>query len=322
MAETLVEKVAVITGGSRGIGRAVAGELALRGADLMLIARTAGDLEKEAASIAAHTGRRVLTVATDLRRPDGVDAAVKAVHEGFGRTDILVNNAGATRGGDFLELEDAIWEDGFALKFYAAVRMSRGLWPDLARARGAVVNISGGFADVPDANFMISGAVNAALTNFSKALAERGIEGRRQRQLHPPGPGGDRPLAPIDRRAGRTGGHRRGRGGPQNPRRQRRSGHHRTGRRSPIGRVSGLCGSPPDPGCRHPHGRRAPTRRSRGSVGHRGLTRRPTAASPRGHPVQATADTSREGARPASISAVNRAHSGPVVHPASGGTAL
>lgn len=176
MTDTLAEKVAVVTGGSRGIGRAVAGELALRGADLMLIARTVEDLEREAASIAAHTGRRVLTVATDLRRPDGVDAAVKAVHEGFGRTDILVNNAGATRGGDFLQLEDAVWEDGFALKFYAAVRMSRGLWPDLTRARGAVVNISGGFADTPDANFMIAGAVNAALTNFSKALAERGLK--------------------------------------------------------------------------------------------------------------------------------------------------
>lgn len=175
MTDTLAEKVAVVTGGSRGIGRAVAGELALRGADLMLIARTVEDLEREAASIAAHTGRRVLTVATDLRRPDGVDIAVKAVHQGFGRTDILVNNAGATRGGDFLQLEDAVWEDGFALKFYAAVRMSRGLWPDLTRARGAVVNISGGFADTPDANFMIAGAVNAALTNFSKALAERGL---------------------------------------------------------------------------------------------------------------------------------------------------
>ena len=175
MTDTLAEKVAVVTGGSRGIGRAVAGELALRGADLMLIARTAEDLEKAAASVAARSGRRVLTVAADLSKPDGVDAAVKAVRVRFGRADILVNNAGATRGGDFLELEDAVWEDGFALKFYAAVRMSRGLWPDLARARGAVVNISGGFADAPDANFMISGAVNAALTNFSKALAERGL---------------------------------------------------------------------------------------------------------------------------------------------------
>ena len=132
MTDTLAEKAAVVTGGSRGIGRAVAGELALRGADLMLIARTAEDLEREAAGIAARTGRRVLTVATDLRKPDGVDAAVKAVREGFGRADILVNNAGATRGGDFLELEDAVWEDGFALKFYAAVRMSRG---PLARSR-------------------------------------------------------------------------------------------------------------------------------------------------------------------------------------------
>ena len=176
MTDSLDGKVAVITGGSRGIGRAVAGELAQRGADLMLIARTAEHLKAAAERITQDTGRRVMTAATDLRTADGVESAAQAVREGFGRTDILVNNAGATQGGDFLDLDDAVWEDGFALKFYAAVRMSRALWPLLTEAHGAVVNISGGFADVPDPNFMIGGAVNAAMTNFSKALAGRGLK--------------------------------------------------------------------------------------------------------------------------------------------------
>ena len=176
MTDELVGKVALITGGSRGIGRAIAGELARRGADLLLVARTTADLELAVREIGAETGRRVAVSAADLRRPEGVAAAVQALDDAFGRLDILVNNAGATRPGDFLELGDDAWEDGFALKFYGAVRLSRALWPKLVHARGSVVNVSGDAADAPDPDFMIGGAVNAALSNVSKALARRGLD--------------------------------------------------------------------------------------------------------------------------------------------------
>ncbi len=141
----------------------------------MIVARTEADLKQAAGEIAGETGRRVAVCAADLRQPAGIEAAVGELKSAFGRLDILVNNAGATQGGDFLEQDDAVWEDGFALKFYGALRMSRALWPLLAEAHGAVVNISGGVAHTPDHNFMIGGAVNAALTNFSKALANRGL---------------------------------------------------------------------------------------------------------------------------------------------------
>jgi NAD(P)-dependent dehydrogenase (short-subunit alcohol dehydrogenase family) len=168
-------KVALVTGGSRGIGRAIAGRLAADGCDVVIVARTEADLKQAAGEIAGETGRSVAICPADLREPAGIEAALGELNTAFGRLDILLNNAGATQGGDFLELDDAVWEDGFALKFYGAVRMSRALWPLLARSHGSVVNISGGFAQTPHHNFMIGGAVNAALTNFSKSLANRGL---------------------------------------------------------------------------------------------------------------------------------------------------
>jgi 3-oxoacyl-[acyl-carrier protein] reductase len=179
-------KVALVTGGSRGIGRACAESLAAEGCDVMLVARTEADLEAAAAAIAKAGGRRVEICATDLRSPQGCEAAVGALRHAFGRLDILVNNAGATQSGDFFRLDDSAWEDGFALKFYACVRLSRALWPLLKEAKGAVVNVIGGASKTPSANFMIGGAVNAAVTNFTKALAELGLrDGITVNAVHP-----------------------------------------------------------------------------------------------------------------------------------------
>lgn len=105
----------------------------------------------------------------------GCESVYAAAKEAFGHIDILINSAGATQGGLFLELEDRVWEDGFALKFYGAVRLSRLFWPMLKESKGTVVNIIGGFARTPDPDFMIGGAVNAAFANFSKALAGLGL---------------------------------------------------------------------------------------------------------------------------------------------------
>ena len=88
--------------------------------------------------------------------------------------DYLINVAGATKGGKFLNLNDNIWEDGFNLKFKAAVRLSRAFWPALKKSKGKVINIGGGAARNPSNTFMIGGAVNSALNNFSKALAMQG----------------------------------------------------------------------------------------------------------------------------------------------------
>lgn len=168
-------KVAVVTGGSKGIGRAIARRLAEEGTDLVIAARTESALAATAAEISDAGGRRVVTVATDLSTGPGCDRLYREATDAFESIDILVNCAGATAAGPFLELPDEKWQEGFDLKFFGAVRLSRLFWPDLAASRGTVIMIDGGLARTPNPNLMIGGAVNAALANFGKGLAGLGL---------------------------------------------------------------------------------------------------------------------------------------------------
>lgn len=166
---------AVVTGGSKGIGAAIARALAEAGADCVLAARGEADLDETATSIEAASGRRIVPVAGDLRDPDTCDRLHATVLDQFGGIDILVNCAGATRPGPFADMTDDDWLDGFALKFHATVRLCRLFWPQLVESHGTVVNVIGGLARTPSPDVMIAGAVNAAFANFSKALAGLGL---------------------------------------------------------------------------------------------------------------------------------------------------
>ena len=168
-------KVAVVTGGSRGIGRAIARRLAEEGADVVIASRTIETLESTAKEIAAATGRRAEPVPADLSTIDGCESLHREATSAFDHIDILVNCAGATKSGPFLELTDETWQDGFNLKFFGAVRLSRLFWPELTAAHGSVINIVGGMARTPNPGFTIGGSVNAALANFGKALAGLGL---------------------------------------------------------------------------------------------------------------------------------------------------
>lgn len=171
----LAGKVAVISGGSRGIGKAIAQRLAEEGADVVISARTAETLELSAKEISEATGRRAVAVAADLSTLDGCKTLHKGALAAFDHVDILVNCAGATKSGPFLELSDEIWQEGFDLKFFGAVRLSRLFWQQLVESHGSVVHIIGGMARTPNPNFAIGGSVNAALANFGKALAGLGL---------------------------------------------------------------------------------------------------------------------------------------------------
>jgi 3-oxoacyl-[acyl-carrier protein] reductase len=175
MSASASHPVAVVAGGSRGIGRAIATRLSKDGYDLLLASSNEDNLRSAAAEISATGMVRVEACATDLRAAAGADEVRARALGAFGRVDVLVNSAGATKGGPFLELGDDVWADGFALKFFGAVRLCRSLWPALSAARGTVINIVGGFARTPAPDFAIAGAVNAALANFSKALAGQGL---------------------------------------------------------------------------------------------------------------------------------------------------
>ena len=166
-------KIVVISGASRGIGRGIALAFAREGAQTVLASSSEQNLAAAAKAIAAE-GPPPLTVAGDLRKLEACEQLFKRVNERFQRCDVLVNNAGATRAGAFLELPDAVWLDGFALKFFGCVRLTRLFWPLLKASQGSVVNIVGGAARTPDAEFLIGGAVNAAVANFSKGLSKLG----------------------------------------------------------------------------------------------------------------------------------------------------
>lgn len=171
---TLAGKTAVIGGGSKGIGLAIARRLAEDGADVFLLAANAGRLKAAAEGIAADTGRRAGWHAADLRTLEGCESAHAAAAK-FGGCDILINSAGATKGGVFPDQPDAEMIDGMALKFHGAVRLCRLFWPALKASHGTVINIVGGAARTPSADFLLGGSVNAALANFSKGLAAVGL---------------------------------------------------------------------------------------------------------------------------------------------------
>lgn len=174
MASEFSGKIVLVTGGSRGIGRAIAAAFAAEGAHTVLSASTRGNLEAAADAIAHSGAIRPDICAADLRREDGRKVVFDLVSEHHGRCDILVNSAGATRAGAFLDLPEDAWIDGFALKFFGCVSLCRLFWPLLRTARGHVVNIIGGAARTPDPEFLIGGSVNAAMHNFTKGLSGLG----------------------------------------------------------------------------------------------------------------------------------------------------
>src|SRR5437879_1424410 len=178
-------KVALVTGSSRGIGRGIALAFGEEGCDLMLTGRDARALEDVAQSIRGKGGK-VAVRALDLRDPSAAGTLVEAVRREFGGLDILINNAGATKRGDFLELTDADWADGYALKFFAHVRLARAAWPSLVEHKGSLVTIGGTSGRVPIAAFTIGSSVNSAAAAFTKALADRGkTDGVQVNTIHP-----------------------------------------------------------------------------------------------------------------------------------------
>ena len=179
MAKEFEGKVVVVSGGSRGIGRAIATVFAREGAQTVLAASSAANLAESAKLVAAAGGPEPMTVAGDLRTLAGCEQLFAEVSERFKRCDVLVNSAGATKGGKFFEQPDEVWIDGFALKFHAAVRLTRLFWPLLKQAHGHIINIVGGAARTPGPEFLIGGSVNAAFGNF-----RQGPHGARQPRRH------------------------------------------------------------------------------------------------------------------------------------------
>jgi 3-oxoacyl-[acyl-carrier protein] reductase len=169
----LSDNVALVTGASRGIGRAIALELASAGCDIMLTARNGTALEGVAEEIRA-LGRKAAVHAVDLTAETEPAGLIDALTRDFGRLDILVNNAGATKRGGFFTQSEQEWRDAFNLKFFAHVGLSRLAWPLLKAGKGSVVFIAGTSPRAPVADAMVGASVVAAMLAFMRALADLG----------------------------------------------------------------------------------------------------------------------------------------------------
>jgi len=205
VAGEFANKVVVVTGGSRGIGKSIAMSFAREGAQTVLAASSQANLDAAAAAI-GNSGPKPLTFAGDLKTLAACEALHAFVQDKLGRADVLVNNAGATRSGNFLELPDEAFHDGFALKYFACVRLSKLFWPMLKDAQGHVVNIIGGAARTPDQLFLVGGSVNAAMANFSKGLSGLGKrDGVNVNVIHPGLTETDRVTTLLQQRAQASG---------------------------------------------------------------------------------------------------------------------
>jgi NAD(P)-dependent dehydrogenase (short-subunit alcohol dehydrogenase family) len=170
----LTGKTAVVTGASRGIGKAIALRLAREGAQTVLCARDADTLNQDVKDFGS-AGLAAAAIALDLRKPETPAQLAEFALRRFGAIDIVVNNAGATKRGEFENLSEDDWADGFALKFFGSVRLTRATWPHLKAASGSLIFISGVGGRTPGSQFTIGGSVNAALLSFTKAMAETGL---------------------------------------------------------------------------------------------------------------------------------------------------
>jgi 3-oxoacyl-[acyl-carrier protein] reductase len=168
------KSVAIVTGASQGIGRATALRLASDFSVIVLVARDKDNLEKTAAEVRPF-GAETMAFALDLRQPQSAKIIVEGTLEGFGRIDALLNIAGAVPQIDLFQMTDAQWDDGTALKFHGARRLTIEAWEALKASNGSVVFMSGSAAFDPKPGYAAVATINAAINALAKAFAEQGI---------------------------------------------------------------------------------------------------------------------------------------------------
>ena len=163
-------KRALITGASKGIGRASAETLAEEGCDVVLVARDPATLEQAASDIRGRRQVKVEVIAADLSRQDEVERVAQEA----GAVDLLVNNAGAIPPGDLLAVDDATWRAAWDLKVFGFISLTRALYPQLKASKGVVVNVIGSAGETFDPGYITGVAGNAALMAFTRALGRGG----------------------------------------------------------------------------------------------------------------------------------------------------
>jgi len=165
--DSFAGKTALITGGSKGIGRAAAETLAGEGCNVIIVSRSAEALAAAKSAIVQKSNVRVDTVAADLSDSVNVGRLARDHPE----IDILVNNAGAIPGGTLLNVDEATWRNAWDLKVFGYVNMCRAFYALMQkRKRGVIVNVVGNAADTHDPEYICGVAGNAALAAFTQSL--------------------------------------------------------------------------------------------------------------------------------------------------------
>src|SRR5712671_1850094 len=158
---------ALVTGASKGIGRACAEVLAEEGCDVVLVSRTAADLETVRAKIAGEHNVSVRYFAVDLSDSKNVDRLAAECAD----TDLLVNNAGAIPGGNIAQIDEARWREAWDLKVFGYINMTRRFYALMAeRKQGVIVNILGAAGEAVQSNYITGSTGNASLMAFTRAL--------------------------------------------------------------------------------------------------------------------------------------------------------
>lgn len=169
----LTGKTALITGGSKGIGQAIAKNLGAEGCHLHLASRSADDLEATAEEIRSAHGVNVTTHPMDLSKSTNVAALANACKD----VDFLVNNAGAIPGGQITAVDEAKWREAWDLKVFGYVGLSREIYPIMeARGHGVILNIIGAAGEAPDPNYLAGCMGNVSLMMLTRALGSRSFD--------------------------------------------------------------------------------------------------------------------------------------------------
>lgn len=168
-------RVALVTGSSRGLGRAMALALAGAGAQVGIVGRRAEVVEATRAEIVSATGGRAVGCAADVGSVDGVARAVDTVERELGPVDILINNAGTSRRMPFMDITDELWEADLELKLFAAIRTTRRVLPGMMQRRwGRIINVLNTGAKAPPAGGAPTAVSRAAGMALTKVLAGEG----------------------------------------------------------------------------------------------------------------------------------------------------
>jgi len=182
-----MEKIAIVTGASAGIGRATAIRLAKDFTGVVLVAREEEALKQTAEQVKA-VGAEPLVVVADLRTVEAVDLVINETKKKFGRIDAVCNIAGAVPQIHLFDMTDEQWNEGAEGKLHGARRLTIKAWPLLKESNGSVVFISGTAAEDPKPGFAAVATINAAICALAKAFAEQGIEDGVQVNSLLPGP--------------------------------------------------------------------------------------------------------------------------------------